>query len=226
MHNLLAIETSGEACSAALCSDGDCMELLESEPRRHSELILPMIDRLLAEAGIKRSALDAVAFGRGPGSFTGVRIATAVAQGIGYGLDRPVVPVSTLQALAQGAFRQAGAGAVLAALDARMDELYWGAFTLRDDLMQPAGEELVVAPSEVPKPDGQNWTAAGSGWYAWEEILRQRLGGNVGAILPDTACHARDVATVAADMLAESSDYPVFEAMPVYLRNRVTHRKS
>ena len=226
MPNLLAIETSEEACSAALCSNGDCIELLESEPRRHSELILPMIDRLLAEAGIKRSALDAVAFGRGPGSFTGVRIATAVAQGIGYGLDRPVVPVSTLQALAQGAFRQVGARAVLTALDARMDEIYWCAFTLQGDLMQPAGEELVVAPSEVPKPEGEEWTAAGSGWTAWGDLLRQRLGERVGLILPDTACHALDVATVAESMLSASSDYPVFEAMPVYLRNRVTHSKS
>lgn len=225
MHNLLAIETSEETCSAALQSGGDCMELFESEPRKHSELILPMIDRLMAEAGLSRSSLDAVAFGRGPGSFTGVRIATAVAQGIGYALDIPVVPVSTLQALAQGAFRQTGAVSVLAALDARMQELYWGAFTLQDGLMQPAGEEMVIAPSEVPFPDGTGWTAAGSGWAAHADLLGQRLGEHVSSILPDTACHARDVATIAASMLSDSADYPVFEAMPVYLRNRVTHQK-
>ena len=225
MPNLLAIETSEETCSAALLSGDDCTELFESEPRKHSELILPMIDRLLAEAGMQRSSLDAVAFSRGPGSFTGVRIATAVAQGIGYGLDIPVVPVSTLQALAQGAFREAGAGSVLAALDARMQELYWGAFVLRDGLMQPAGEEMVVAPSEVPRPEGAGWTAAGSGWHAYADLLTERLGESVAAILPGTACHARDVATIAASLLSESSDYPVFEAMPVYLRNRVTHRK-
>ncbi|MDX1344388.1 MAG: tRNA (adenosine(37)-N6)-threonylcarbamoyltransferase complex dimerization subunit type 1 TsaB [Sedimenticolaceae bacterium] len=225
MHNLLAIETSEETCSAALQSGGDCTELFESEPRKHSELILPMIDRLMAEAGLSRSSLDAVAFSRGPGSFTGVRIATAVAQGIGFALDIPVVPVSTLQALAQGAFRQAGAGSVLVALDARMQELYWGAFRLHDGLMQPAGEEMVVAPSGVPSPDGTGWTAAGSGWAAHADLLGQRLGQHVSAILPDTACHARDVATIAAALLSESSDYPVFEAMPVYLRNRVTHQK-
>ena len=225
MHNLLAIETSEETCSAALLAGDDCTELFESEPRKHSELILPMIDQLMAEAGLQRSALDAVAFGRGPGSFTGVRIATAVAQGIGFALDIPVVPVSTLQALAQGAFRQAGARSVLAALDARMQEVYWGAFMLQDELMQPAGEEMVVAPSEAPRPDGAGWTAAGSGWSAHADLLRQRLGEHVGSFLPDTACHARDVATIAAHLLSRSSDYPVFEAMPVYLRNRVTHRK-
>jgi tRNA threonylcarbamoyladenosine biosynthesis protein TsaB len=136
-----------------------------------------------------------------------------------------VVPVSTLQALAPGAFRQAGARSVLAALDARMQEVYWGAFILQDELMQPAGEEMVVPPSEVPRPDGTGWTAAGSGWSACADLLGERLGTHVGSILPDTACHARDVATIAADLLSASSDYPVFEAMPVYLRNRVTHRK-
>ena len=225
MHNLLAIETSEETCSAALRTGGDCMELFESEPRKHSELILPMIDRLMAEAGLQRGSLDAVAFGRGPGSFTGVRIATAVAQGIGFALDIPVVPVSTLQALAQGAYRQAGARQVLAALDARMQEVYWGTFTLQDELMQPAGEEMVVAPSGVPEADGEGWTAAGSGWSAHADLLGQRLGKHVSSILPDTACHALDVATIAASLLSDSSDYLVFEAMPVYLRNRVTHRK-
>ena len=225
MHNLLAIETSEESCSAALHTGGYCTELFESEPRKHSELILPMIDRLIAEAGLQRNSLDAVAFGRGPGSFTGVRIATAVAQGIGFALDIPVVPVSTLQALAQGAFRQTGARSVLAALDARMQEVYWGAFVLQDDLMQPAGEEMVVAPSEVPGPDGVGWTGAGSGWSAYADLLGQRLGKRVSSILPDTACHARDVATIAAHLLSDSLDYPVLEAMPVYLRNRVTHQK-
>ena len=186
MRQLLAIETSEEACSAALLSDGACSELFELEPRRHSELILPMIDRLLAEAGLPRSALDAVAFGRGPGSFTGVRIATAVAQGIGFGLDIPVIPVSTLQALAQGIHRLSGTEQVLAALDARMHEVYWGAFSSDGTIMRAAGEELVIAPADVPLPEDGQWTGAGSGWTSYLDILSQRLAGHIAEIAGET----------------------------------------
>jgi tRNA threonylcarbamoyladenosine biosynthesis protein TsaB len=225
MNNLLAIETSEEACSAALLSGDGSRELFEIEPRKHSELILPMIDRLLAEAGVPRGSLDAVAFGRGPGSFTGVRIATAVAQGIGYGLDIPVVPVSTLQALAQGVWRQQQSTHVLAALDARMSEVYWGAYTCEEGLMRPVDEELVIAPSQVPVPEAGGWTAVGSGWSSYAEALGGRIGERLAGIFPDAACHALDVATVASRMLSSAEDYSVFDALPVYLRNQVTHRK-
>ena len=224
MQHLLAIETSEEACSAALLAGSGCTEHFEIAPRKHSELILPMIDRLLADAGLPRSALDAVAFGRGPGSFTGVRIATAVAQGIGFGLDIPVVPVSTLQALAQGIHRRHGAGHVLAALDARMHEVYWGAFSLADGIMRPAGEEMVIAPAGVPHPEGVHWTGAGSGWSSYSDILSERLGTQVEEIAAETECHAQDIAVIAGSLLASGADYSVFDALPVYLRNQVTHR--
>lgn len=225
MSNLLAIETSEEACSAALLIGDESRELVEIEPRKHSELILPMIDRLLADAGLVRTSLDAVAFGRGPGSFTGVRIATAVAQGIGYGLDIPVVPVSTLQAVAQGAFRQHALERVLAALDARMKEVYWGAYAIDNGIMSLQGEELVIDPERVPVPETQGWAIIGSGWETYGDQLGQLLEEVLGSSVPESVCHALDVATVASHLLESGTDFPVFEALPVYLRNQVTHER-
>ena len=120
---LLALETATEACSVALWVDGAVIERHALAPRRHAELVLPMVDAVLAEGGISRRALDAIAVGRGPGAFTGVRLAIAVAQGLALALDRPVLPVSTLAALAMAAAQDAGAAPILAAIDARMGEV-------------------------------------------------------------------------------------------------------
>ncbi|HSM96415.1 MAG TPA: tRNA (adenosine(37)-N6)-threonylcarbamoyltransferase complex dimerization subunit type 1 TsaB, partial [Rhizomicrobium sp.] len=140
MPNIIAIETATEACSAALSVDGRIMERSEIAPRRHAELILPMIEALLAEAGIVRTQLHAIAVGRGPGAFTGVRLAISVAQGLVLALDIPIVPVSSLAALAQDA-PDAGAS-ILAVIDARMGEVYTGAFRrCADGLVEAIGEE-------------------------------------------------------------------------------------
>ena len=128
MTKLLAIDTSTEACSAALGIGGDVRERYEFAPRQHAELILPMVDALLAEGQIKLKDLDGLAFGRGPGAFTGVRIATGVIQGLAFGAGLPVVPVSSLAALAQGA--APGHSSIMSAFDARMGEVYWGAFAV------------------------------------------------------------------------------------------------
>ena len=142
---LLALETATEACSAALAVDGDIRERFEVAPRGHSELILPMVDELMAEADISIEQVDAIAFGRGPGAFTGLRIAVGVTQGIAFGADLPVVPVSTLAALAQGS----ESNSVLAAIDARMDEVYWGAYQRSSaGLMTLCGEEAVIPPGK------------------------------------------------------------------------------
>ncbi len=183
--NLVAIETSAEACSAALWSDGDVFERFAIAPRAHSELILPMLGEVLADGGVARADLDGVVFGRGPGSFTGVRIATGVAQGLAYGLDLPVVPVSTLEILAQGVLRELGADRVLAAFDARMGEIYWATCVAdANGLMRIEGEELVCAPDAVPQaPDGQ-WVGAGSGWEAYTDVLSQRQGAQLSGVYP------------------------------------------
>ncbi len=129
---LLAIETAAEACSAALLIDGEISLRYEVQPRKHSELIMSMLNSLLQEADLSPARLDGLAFGCGPGSFTGVRIAAGVAQGVALGADLPVVRVSTLAALAQGYFRQSGHTSVLPAFDARMQEVYWGCYRLQD----------------------------------------------------------------------------------------------
>jgi len=165
--NLLAIDTATEGCSAALLNDGSIrFDYLETA-RDHSRLILKMIDTLLAEAGIKPGQLDGLAFGRGPGSFTGVRIATGVVQGIAFAIDRPVVAISDLAAIAQRSCRENGHTRVLAAIDARMGEVYWAAYLRGDDgMMRACLDECVSAPESVPLPRTRiegAWVGAGSG---------------------------------------------------------------
>ena len=162
---ILAIDTATEACSAALYFDGEINQQYRVAPREHSHIILPMIDQLLAEAGIRVSDLDALAFGRGPGSFMGVRIAAGVTQGIAFAWDLPVVPISTLAAIAQTAHAETGATSVLSAIDARMNEVYWGAYRLSDDgCMELTGKEIVILPEQVNCPGEHDWCGAGSGW--------------------------------------------------------------
>ncbi len=224
---ILAIDTTEEACSAALWLDGEVLEHFELAPRRHSELILPMMDRLLADAGLSPGSLDALAFGRGPGSFTGVRIATGVVQGVALGADLPVVPVSTLQTLAQGAWRISGQQRVLAAFDARMKEVYWAACRLNDaGLMQPVGNEMVCAPDAVPPPEGNDWCGVGSGWAAYADVLTSRFGAVVNEVMDQLLPHAQDVAVLGAAGFNAGQAVAAELALPVYLRNQVAQKTS
>ena len=222
---LLSIDTTEEACSAALLTDGAVAERFELAPRRHSELILPMMAGLLSDAGLHLNDLDALAFARGPGSFTGVRIAASVIQGAAFGADLPVVPVSSLQALAQGAFRTRRATAVLSALDARMGEVYWGAYRAdREGLMRPVIDEGVCAPHHVAVPEGGDWWGIGSGWASYAA----ELGARCAMHLPRDAearVHAQDVATLAAALFAAGGAVPAEQALPVYLRDEVAWAK-
>jgi tRNA threonylcarbamoyladenosine biosynthesis protein TsaB len=219
---LLAIETSTPACSAALHCGGDLQERFALAPRQHAALILPMIESLLVAAGIGVTQLDAIAFGRGPGSFTGVRIAASVVQGIAFGADLPVVPVSTLAALALGGMREAGQARVLAALDARKDEVYWGAYLQEaDDRVVLQGRECVCRPDRVPLPAAGDWVAAGSGWDAYAGLLMPRVGGQVLRVLPDLEPRAADVARLGIDALRQGLTVMPEEAVPVYLRDNV-----
>jgi tRNA threonylcarbamoyladenosine biosynthesis protein TsaB len=221
---LLAIETATDACSAALWVDGVLTTRHEVAPREHTRLILPMMDALLAEAGLRLSDLDALAFGRGPGAFTGVRIAAAVIQGSAFAADLPVVPVSTLAALAQQGI-DAGSPRVLAALDARMDEVYWGAFQADDQgLAVPVGAEQVIAPDAVPIPEGEGWRGVGSGWAAYEDALRARLGECVSDIDPEALPAAAEVARLAVRDFNAGLAVPAEQALPVYLRDKVAEK--
>lgn len=221
---LLAIETSTIACSVALCRDGEITERYELAPQRHADLVLPMAESLLSEAGLSLTGLDAIAFARGPGAFTGLRIAAAVAQGMAYGAGLPVIPVSTLAALAQGVIADGLADRVLAAMDARMGEVYWGAFEAdADGLARVLGEECVCAPDRVPQVEADGWFAAGDGWASYRALLESRLG--LGREL--AGCdeqrypRARDVARLALAIHQRGGARPAAEAVPAYLRDRV-----
>jgi tRNA threonylcarbamoyladenosine biosynthesis protein TsaB len=222
---LLAIETATEACSAALYLDGEVIERFQLAPREHTALILPMVDELLAEAGLMPAQLDAIAFGCGPGAFTGVRIATGVVQGIAFALDLPVVPVSTLAVLAQGGQREYGWGRVAAAIDARMGEVYWGGFEADDDgIMQLVGEELVTPPQEVPLLQGHEWHGIGSGWHSYAVELAQRQGVAMIDAIGDYYPHARDVATLAVAAYQRGEAVSAEQALPRYLRDQVAQK--
>ncbi len=217
---LLALETSTEACSAALYCDGAVLERCEIAPRRHGELILPMVDDLLRQGGVARHTLDAVAFGRGPGAFTGVRIATALAQGLALGLNIPVVPISSLAALAEPALHAGHAG-VIAALDARMGELYFGAYRRHAGTVMDAGPEQVGTPDNLLLPEGTSWYGVGSGFSVYGVLLSERLGMHLGGY--DAACYptAAAVARLGAQAFVSGAMVAAIEALPVYLRDRV-----
>lgn len=220
--NILAIETATEACSAALSVDGEVSERYQVAPRRHAELILPMVDDLLKQAGLKIGDMDGFAFGRGPGAFTGVRIATGVIQGLAFGVNRPVVGVSTLAALAQGAADDAPN--ILAAIDARMGEVYWGAFSIDSNgLAQARGQELVCAPGQVEIPEGDaSWLGVGSGWSTYGDLLRQVVGDGISGAYPDRFPRAEDVLALALPEFEAGRSLSADQALPIYLRDKVT----
>jgi tRNA threonylcarbamoyladenosine biosynthesis protein TsaB len=219
---LLALETSTDACSAALWLDGELRERFMLTPRGHADHILAMIESLLAEAGLQLRDMDALAFGRGPGAFTGVRIATGVVQGLAFGAGLPVVPVSSLAALAQ----PAPADRVLAAIDARMEEVYWGVYQ-RDagGIVRLIGEERVCPHQQVPVPEGTGWMGIGSGWDRYSTVLLARLGQAVAGWKPDCYPHAADVAVLGADGYRQGLAVAPELALPVYLRDEVVRKR-
>lgn len=224
---LLAIETATEACSVALWIDGALCERHELAPRRHAELVLPMVDAVLAEGGVAKRGLDAIGVGRGPGAFTGVRLAIAVAQGLALALDRPVVPVSTLAALALGARTGAAAAAaavpILALIDARMGEVYAGCFVPdAQGTVDALGAESLSSPRDLALPANAAWRIAGTGWGSYREAIEPLLGQAAivhadGAALP----RAGAVARLAARDLARGLGVDPALAQPVYLRDKV-----
>lgn len=218
--NLLAIETATESCSAALYAGERLLQRSELAPRRHAERLLPMCDELLAEAGLRRADLDAVAVGCGPGAFTGVRLAVSAAQGIALALDLPVVPVSSLAALAlQAPDNDAD---VLAVIDARMSEIYAGTFRRDDDgLVVATGAESVGTAAALSLPSAPAWNVIGSGWGSYGGTLAARLPAPPawadGARYPQ----AGDVARLAVPLARAGRGVAPEHALPVYLRDKV-----
>ncbi|MGH8198563.1 MAG: tRNA (adenosine(37)-N6)-threonylcarbamoyltransferase complex dimerization subunit type 1 TsaB [Steroidobacteraceae bacterium] len=221
---LLALDAATEACSAALLRDGELSERYELIGRGHAGRLLPMADELLKEAGLSVADLDAIAFGRGPGGFTGLRIAAGVAQGLAMGSLRRVVPVSDLAAVAAGAARTAAVDRVLVCMDARMGQVYWAAFDCGGTHPVAVTEELLANPAAVEPPAGAPWFGAGHGFAAYPELaarLADRLAGADAALLP----RAADIARIAAHDFAAGRAVDASRALPVYLRDDVVHRR-
>lgn len=218
---LLAIETSTDACSVGLSVRGELLLDHRMAAQQHGALLLPMIDELMASAALVPAQLDGVVFGRGPGSFTGVRIAVAATQGIALGAGAGVIGLSTLQSVAQGCYRKHGETRVAVSLDARMDEVYYAAFE-RDDsgLMQPVCEECVVAPDQLPGlPDDGHWCWAGSG----AERYRDRVLATTSEAVIHDDCWpmAQDLLTLGMPRALAGELLSAEQAAPVYLRDKV-----
>lgn len=219
--NILAIETATEACSVALIHGQDIIARSEIAPRRHTELVLPMADALLAEAGIGRHALDAIAVGRGPGAFTGVRLGVSLAQGMALALDLPVITISSLAALALEAPEDESA-AILAVIDARMGEIYAACYR-RDDNggLVALDDERVCTPESLQLPDAPTWQVVGTGWATYSTLLSERFTGMLrsadGARYPQAA----HVAELAMREFNAGHAYAPELALPVYLRDKV-----
>jgi len=221
---ILALDTATESCSAALLVNGDLSAREELLERGHAERILFMIEELLGEAGLAPAALDAIAFGRGPGAFTGVRLAAGVTQGIAFGAGVPVVPVSDLRAVAQRVLDTTPAvSRILVCNDARMREVYWGCFERgADGLAQAAAPERVGSPASIVLPAGwdEGVCGAGSGFGAYPELGRWLAGSGAGCtagFLP----RAAEIARLAVPDVRAGSALPAEQALPVYLRDEV-----
>ncbi|WP_058912920.1 tRNA (adenosine(37)-N6)-threonylcarbamoyltransferase complex dimerization subunit type 1 TsaB [Entomohabitans teleogrylli] len=224
---ILAIDTATEACSVALWLNGTTLSHFELCPREHTRRILPMVRDILNQGDISLSQLSALAFGRGPGSFTGVRIGIGIAQGLALGAELPMIGVSTLATMAQGAWRKTGATRVLAAIDARMGEVYWAEYQ-RDEQGVWYGEEseAVLKPEAVSARLRQlsgSWVTVGTGWQAWPEMAAGcGLDIQDGQILLPAA---EDMLPLACVKLARQETVAVEKAEPVYLRNEVAWKK-
>jgi tRNA threonylcarbamoyladenosine biosynthesis protein TsaB len=221
---LLAVETGTDMCSVAV-ADGDSLFCRsDSTPRVHARRILGMVDECLTQANLDLSDVDALVFGRGPGSFTGLRIAVAVVQGLAFGVARPVIPVSSLAAHAAAVFRIHDQRRIAVCVDARMGECYWGAFQIGEaGVPDPVGDERLGAPAELPELEGDGWFGIGTGWCSYPD-LRSRydsvLIGKDTALLPE----ARDLLGIAGHDFRAGRVFPAEEALPVYLREQVAWR--
>lgn len=237
MMQVLALETSTEYCSVAIYQNGDIQSRSELAGQRHSELLLEMIAQVMNEAGLKLSQLDGIAFGAGPGSFTGVRIACGVAQGLALGTDLPVLGVCTLQAVAHAA----GHNKVIAAIDARMNEVYFAVYQMQASQMQSGQiqfgkiqsgenkpyewttvcEPVLSLPQDTPDVVGSGWFGAGSGFLAHGAALRARYGAQLTGVDATIIPQASAIAQLAAPLFAAGRGQDAALALPLYLRDKV-----
>jgi tRNA threonylcarbamoyladenosine biosynthesis protein TsaB len=215
---ILALETSADACSVALLSNKNIIDRYQVAPRQHAQLLLNMVQEVLAEAELNLTDLEAIAFGCGPGSFTGLRIACSAAQGLAFGSNLPVVAVSSLQALAQGAYEEEGLDQVLAGVDAKMQEIYFGIYKLAaDNLMQPLQTDKLVKPEELIIPSESGWIGVGDAWQVYSQQFK-----TISYFYPK----ARHVAKLARAAYAAGKAVTAESAQPVYLRSEKAWQKN
>jgi tRNA threonylcarbamoyladenosine biosynthesis protein TsaB len=223
--NILAFDTCTESCSAALLYKGEVIERVEITQRGHSDLILGMMDGLFKQAGTSISAIDAVAFGRGPGSFTGVRVSVGVAQGIAFARDIPVIPVSSLAAVAQGVSDKVDNNFIAVAIDARMGEIYCASYQRENGLVKIVDQESVCPPDQFNPDSSQQWIGAGTGWGVYESLLRKQFSGNLAQILVEHYPQASSILKLAQVEAKSGRLLAAERAFPVYLRNNVAKKK-
>lgn len=224
---ILAIDTATESCSVAVWNEGVVASRFEISPREHTQKILPMVKSALEEANLTLQSLNVLAFGRGPGSFTGVRIGVGVAQGIALGAELPMIGISSLATMAEGVFRTTGIKQVLVAIDARMGEIYCAQYQRNDEGIWLGEEtEAVMKPehfADALLSTTGTWAMAGTGWQAYPE-LKETLPFTV--VETDiTLPAAQDMLPLAVTAWHEGKATRVEEAEPVYLRNEVTWKK-
>ncbi len=234
MASILSIDTSGTSCSVALGTDSKRLVRRADTPREHVRLVLPMVEEILAEAGIKLSALDAIAFTHGPGSFTGLRIGFGVVQGLAFGADLPVIALSSLQVMAQRAIQQESIGSnsiIISALDARMSELYWGAYNQVKGFASPLFPDGLCPQQEIPLPvferlaDDAPLIAVGDGWRYQPELRRGDEFLEPSTVYQNIGPDAEDIHTLALAALKLGQERDIADIEPVYLRNTISWKK-
>lgn len=223
-EKILIIDTSTEACSVALLNNNIVESRFDVTPQSHTKMVLPMVDTLLKQASLTAKDLDAIAWGRGPGSFTGVRIGTGIMQGLALGADKPVIALSTLAAMAQQAIEEHEATFVMAAIDARMGEVYWAVYQNVDGLAVLVDEEIVISPEKLQELTfpADDYVGVGSAWQAYPQLSQLA---NITVLDSILYPNAKSMTKLAIDAWHNDKAVAVEAASPVYVRDTVTWQK-
>lgn len=219
---IIAFDTSSNYCSAALWIDGEILSQSIHAGQRHSELLLPILQELLAKNRLALAQLDGIAFGAGPGSFTGLRIACGVAQGLAFGSSLPVIGISTLEALAQ----QAGSNSVITAIDAHMGEIYHAAYVKSFDSWETASIPTLCLPRNAPLISGNNWVGCGSAFDKYYDELKSHYGSSISRFENGFVPHAREIVQLAEQGFRKGLGVDPENVTPIYIRNKIALKES
>ncbi|MCU4676972.1 tRNA (adenosine(37)-N6)-threonylcarbamoyltransferase complex dimerization subunit type 1 TsaB [Catenovulum sp. 2E275] len=225
-YRILALDTSTEACSAAVLTPEAEFVEFDVCPREHNKRILVMAEQVLAQAKLTLADIDFIAYGKGPGSFTGVRIATGIVQGMAFGADKPVVGISSLAAMAHALYREYKTENVISAIDARMNEIYLGAYQTQGlGLTQVLIDEVVCPPQNALNhlDKSINWQAVGTGWQTYHDLLTEQINAQISTDIEFP--NALDIAYLALTEFKQGKFTSADKACPSYVRDQVTWQK-